>query len=130
MSKGTIKMIRDNESGMIADSGGLEIPFNQPFLKELGLEVGIKVKYESVLIDGKPGGTSVLPLAKGKIITIKEGGDGSIMDKATGREINFKQPFIDQLDIVVDSKVNFEKITLPDGTVMAVALSLSASAQV
>ncbi len=55
ITRGKIKTVRDNTSGILLDkSDDTEIPFDQPYLKELGLAADSKVTFVRITVDGKP----------------------------------------------------------------------------
>lgn len=60
-------------------------------------------------------------MARGKIKVINPNDTGSIVDNDSGKEINFIQPGINDLELKENSVVQYELLTLDSGTSVAVS---------
>jgi len=114
-------------TGTLEDvQSGAVINYSQAFGAELGIAVGVKVNYQTVIIGGQTV-ANVLTLAhRGVIATINTTNDGgTLTEKATGATIPFAQVGVTESGILAGSKVNYERIVNPlTGAVTAVALNV------
>ncbi len=62
VDKGIVETIDGDGSGIIAEANGTKIDFKQDYAKELGIVVGLKVKYVVLNVDGKYIATSLKPI--------------------------------------------------------------------
>ena len=115
----------DNRTGTLADSKTGDVyVFDQPYLRELGLDRGVEVFYETVDVGGRLVAISLDNVAKGTIASITDSESGTVKELSTGKEITFKQPYIKEAGIAVGSFVKFEKIANSEGET-AVLLTLT-----
>ena len=126
-TKGTIKGINaDNRTGTLVDNKTGDVyTYDQPFLKELGLELGSEVFYDTVDLSGRFVAVTLDNVAKGTVSAINDSETGVITEFFTGREIRFKQPYIKEAGIVVGSAVKYEKINTGIDGEIAVLLTLT-----
>lgn len=125
-TKGTIRTSNgDNRTGTLADTKTGEVfTYDQPFLKELGLDIGSEVFYDTVDLSGRLIAVTLDNVAKGTVTSIIDSETGTLTELASGKEIRFKQPYIKEAGIIVGSPVKYEKITTADGE-LAVLLTLT-----
>ena len=125
-TKGTIRTSNgDNRTGTLADTKTGEVfTYDQPFLKELGLDIGAEVFYDTVDLSGRLVAVTLDNVAKGTVTSIQDPETGTLTEYSTGREIKFKQPYLKEAGIAVGSPVKYEKINTGIGE-LAVLLTLT-----
>ena len=109
-----------------------EIEFFQPYGTELGIEVGSKVQYNTILLNGKPVINMVRLVEKGAIETLNANNDGgTLMDKGTKKSIPFSHMYCRETGLVAPggstkgSTVSFERVIDPTtGEITATAIEL------
>lgn len=126
-TKGTIRTSNgDNRTGTLADTKTGEVyTYDQPFLKELGVEIGSEVFYDTVDLSGRLIAVTLDNVAKGTIASIVDSESGTITEFFTGKEIKFKQPYIKEAGFTVGSQVKYEKINTGSDGELAVLLTLT-----
>jgi hypothetical protein len=126
-TKGTIKSNNgDNRTGTLVDSKtGDTYTYDQPFFKELGLNTGTEVFYDTVDLGGKFVAVTLDNVAKGEITSIMDAETGIVKELATGKEIKFRQPYVREAGITIGSLVKFEKINSSTDGETAVLLALT-----
>jgi hypothetical protein len=126
-TKGTIRGVNaDNRTGTLMDSKTGDIfTYEQPFLKELGLDVGTEVFYDTVDLGGKSVAISLDNVAKGTVSSILDAETGTLKELATGRELRFRQPYLREAGITIGSYVKFEKINTGTDGETAVLLTVT-----
>lgn len=107
-------------AGTLVDAkSGQDITFFQPFLDELGIGVGSEVHFETVVPAGQKAAVAVLlsakngpPAQKGKgvIKIILDRESGILVDRKTGEEIEFVQPFLEELGLDEGVEVDFYEV--------------------
>jgi hypothetical protein len=121
--KGKVKVIKDTTGlgimftgTLVDDKSGQDITFFQAFLDELGIGVGSEVQFETVVPAGQKAAVAVLlrpkngPRAqkgKGIIKIILDKESGILVDRKTGEEIEFVQPFLEELRLDEGVEVDF-----------------------
>ena len=125
-NKGKVKVVKDLTGlgimfagTLVDDKSGQVIPFLQAFVDELGIRVGSEVHFETVVPAGQEAAVAVLlspkngpPAQKGKgIITIiLDRESGILVDRKTGEELEFVQPFLEELGLDEGVEVDFYEV--------------------
>ena len=126
-NKGKVKVVKDLTGlgimfagTLVDDKSGQEIPFFQAFVDELGIRVGSEVHFETVVPDGQKAAVAVLlkpkngpPAQKGRGIIkfiLWDTDSGILVDRKTGEEIVFFQPFLGELGLDEGVEVDFYKV--------------------
>lgn len=111
MAKGVIKVVKDNEHGLVTNDNGKDIPFTQPFIKELGLKEGMTVRFDVYTDPTTKEKTAfnVETYRKG-IIVVKETDKGFVQDPNFG-QIPLFEPMMKEQGIVDGSTVKYDLIT-------------------
>ncbi|MCW3085146.1 MAG: hypothetical protein JWP12_2512 [Bacteroidetes bacterium] len=118
MAKGKIITSTDNEHGFVQNDGSdKKIPYIQPLSKELGLKVGMFVRYD-VLKDPVTGDKTAVnvELYKKGIITGKDNDHGMIEDPNFG-QIHAMVPMMSQQGIKDNTLVKYELLNTSDGMI-------------
>lgn len=101
----------------------VEIPYEQAFPKELGLEPESTVRFDLISVDGKPMGVAVEPVDKGEVSMV-DGRKGIIVEKDSGRSYAFEQSYLKESGIATGSPVEF-KLVMLNGQMVATCVSLA-----
>lgn len=114
------KVVTAGDKGMLRykDESGqrIEIPFDQQFQKELGIEPEGTVRFDLITVDGKGMGVAVEAVDKGEVSSV-EGKKGVIIEKDSGRSYNFEQNYLTESKIVKGSQVSFKLVMSGTGLV-------------
>ncbi len=110
----------------------LEYNFEQPLGTELGIVVGLKVNYNTVVVNGKTVVNMIRLIEKGMIESINATNDGGVLlDRSTKLSIPFAHMYCKESGIVAPvqggkgSVVSFERVVDPKtAAVTATALEL------
>lgn len=119
MGKGIIT-VKDGHKGVLKNDNGKEVPYVQEFSTELGIEVGRKVVFDTVVdpATNKKVAYNVELSRKGKIITVKDGHKGIIEDENFG-QIDADLPFAKERELFVGQEVRY-RLLKTDKTYTAV----------
>jgi hypothetical protein len=101
--------------GTITDSqSGASIPFEQPFGMEIGLQDGLKVNYNTVVVNGVTIANCVRFIEKGIVDSVNQTNDGgTIKDKASQSVIPFSQLYVSESGIKVGVPVTYDRVIDP-----------------
>jgi hypothetical protein len=114
------KVVTAGDKGMLRykdESGNkIEIPFDQKFQKELGIEVDGTVRFDLITVDGKGMGVAVEAVDKGEVTAI-DGSKGTIVEKDSGKSYTFEQNYLAESKIVKGSQVTFKFVATSSGLV-------------
>ena len=120
------KVVTAGDKGMLRykdDSGNkVEIPFDQKFQRELGIEVDGTVRFDLITVNEKGMGVAVEAVDKGEIASI-DGNKGTIIEKDSGKIYPFEQNYLKESKIEKGSPVTFKFVATSTGMV-ATCLSL------
>jgi hypothetical protein len=100
----------------------VEIPYDQAFPKELGLEPEGTVHFDLITVDGKPMGVAVEAVDKGEVASIN-GNGGTIIEKDSGRSYDFQQNYLSESKIAPGSPVEFKLVSV-SGKMVATCVSV------
>lgn len=115
---GTIKIIRDDDGGIIVDKKtGAELEFKQPYHRQLFLSAGDRVRYEPYTAPGAKGPIAVYVqrVTVGVISEISDEVSGLITEKGGQNVIPFFQPLLKDLQLAVGDSVRYDLIPGKDG---------------
>ena len=117
MAKGKIITSTDNEHGIVQSDSGKQIPYTQPFSKELMLQPNSVVRFDVVKDDkGNKTAVNVELYKKGGITTGKDNDTGMIMDANFGR-IPVATPMTAALGITDGALVKYDLLKTDSGMV-------------
>jgi hypothetical protein len=93
------------------DDNGTIINFAQSLGAEIGIQVGSKVNYTTVTVNGQPFANVVSLVHRGEITAVNSTNDGgTLTDKASNLPMPFQQQYASQSGLAVGTKVNFERV--------------------
>ena len=115
---------------LVDDASNAQVNFAQSLGAELGIQNGSKVDYATVNTSTGPIANVVKLVNRGVITSINTTNDGGMLtDKATNTPMPFQQQYVAESQLVIGSKVNFERVVDPvSGNFTAVALVIVAGA--
>ena len=122
--KGKIKVIKDGTGGIVTDRNGNDLEFIQHNHKELCLNVGDEVKFDTITVKlgTAPIAANVERITAGTIVNVDGLGMGIIEERRTMKRINFHQPFAAEAGIRAGEVVKYNLICTDKGE-LAVNLS-------
>lgn len=120
------KVTKPGDNGMLkykTDSGErIEVAYDQPFSKELGIGDNTSVTFELVSKGGTPIAVSVNPIDKGTIIDISyEKGGGTIEETESGIQYPFRQNYLRESKFELGQTVKYS-LAPANGSMIATSL--------
>ena len=116
---------KDKNTGVVQLESGKEIPFEQPYGKNLELDEKAKVEFDVISVGKGSLAVSVIlsgsTQKKGIVIDIEKDGSSGFLLVGGKEKLPFEQPYLKQLRIQKKSEVYF---SYPEDVKLCLALSL------
>lgn len=114
--KGKIIGAGDMGNMRYTDGSGarVDIKYEQPYSKELGIVVNAKVSFDIVVVGGVNTAVAVDPINKGTIAINADGKSGKITETESGAVYAFSQPYLKESGFIDGQVVTYTLVNVKD----------------